>query len=550
MRAGAENGNYDLLYIGVANDFTGEIDVTIQPICVDLTLLFGAGNEPHMDDVDTLRAIEAYASYNPSRDTGSIVEGLVTSISGKNAFYTPNVWRGLDGNGWGTYKSYNYFSYDTWTESNVIKSGWRFHKRVGKVVLNGTQTLKRTDFNNTETTSAWFYNWMGEKVETDIHVTGDLLSDILEPVPYATNYSGTTVTKPSISVYNGGTIYGFLVRVQQAELTTEEQVNAYMAEHPATVYYALKTEEVIDLSGTMPQLTLFCENELFINTRYKIAVPSHLVALIDVDEPQPPMLSIIDDDGDKHFLTDVVPLIISKNAPIASAVTVQNIGNSHFMSYAEIDLCCDAGAEILNHTFDHPSDVSALNPNADTHKYYKALNTLLRHGYHACDILVYTSSTGEYTEWRECASEVFKCGIKIGGSKINYSDSDKFALARYRIDYADREGYTDWDYTELKALIDKCAANGGWMIWMFHTSNNIYRQRVETDGNGDVIYDGSGNPTPMMDGGNPVIDIDGTYPTMGSTVYIPMLADAIDYARTKGVEIVTNDYAYRTYFGA
>lgn len=546
-KAPAQNGAYDVLYLGVDPDYLGEIDVTVRPICVDLTMLFGAGNEPHKDETDLFKAIEAYAAAHPGYSSSTLVEGKVSSIAGSNTISLDPAITGLEGNGWATFNKYNYFSYDRWVEKNVVKSGWRFHKRVGKVVLNGTQAIKKVPHYNTETTSAWLYKNMGEKPEPDNTKVADLISDVLEVIPEKTNHSGNGVTKASISAYTNQA-YGFLVRVPITGIETEADVNTYMAAHPATVYYELNTEEIIDVSGLMNEMVLLCGGACTISTDTGVAVPSRIDILKNAMRQQPPMLTIIDDDGDKHFITDVLPLIQRTYAPIATAVTVNNIGHSHFMSYAEIDQCCDGGAEILNHTYDHPAIYSDVNILEETHEYYRALNALLRHGYHSCDILVYTSSTGEYEEWRTCAKKVFKCGIKIGGSRINYSYSDKFALSRYRIDYGVTEDFPDWDYATLQSLVDKCAAEGGWMIWMFHTSNNIYRQRVETDEQGNVIYDQSGNPIPMTDGGNPVIDVDGTYPTMGSVVYIPMLEDAIGYAREKGIEIVTAEYGYKTYF--
>lgn len=547
-KAPEQNGAYDVLYLRVPNDYEGNINVTVRPICVDLTLLYGAGNEPTQDDDDIFATIEQHANAFGGYVEKQLIEGGVTSVNGNNIFSIPSLIRSLDGYTFATYNSYNYLSYDTWTENQVLKQGWRFHKRVGKIILDGTQEIKTVAFNNTETTSAWIYEYIGQKYHDDIHTADDLLSDNLVARAFV-DINNDDVSVGSIAGYNN-TAYGFVVRVPVAGITTKSQINEYMANNPSVVYYLLSNEVVVDVSEHMSVITLLCNNAYYVNTGSSriVGVPSRFDVFENGDRDQPPLMTIIDDDGDVHFLTDVVPLIERLKVPIASAVTVRNIGNGRFMSYAQIDECNDSGAEILCHTLDHPSYVTDVDEKLEEHKYRRAMNTLLRHGYHSCDILVYTSSTGEYKSFQRAAEKVFKCGIKIGGSKINYTDANIFALARYRIDYAVTEGRSDWNYDDMTSWVDECARNGGWLILMFHTSNDIYRQRVETDSSGNVIYV-DGKPVPMTDGGQPVIDTDGTYPTMGSTVYLPMLENLINYAATNGIETVTAEYGFNTYYG-
>ena len=389
-----------------------------------------------------------------------------------------------------------------------------------------------------------------------------------------------------------------------------------------------------------------------------------------------PLLTIIDDDGNMHFLTDIVPLIEEEKIPIASAVVTNKVGaDAWHMDWDDIAEANDKGAEILNHTYNHRagSEIPDLDEDTIVYEYQMAKNTFDRHGFTSCDIVVYSSSTGGYAKVRRSAEKVFKCGIKIGGMVSNNAKSDRFGLSRYRIDYASTEGGTDWDINAMKSWVDDCVANGGWMIWMLHTSNAdggdyCYTRRIALDGNGDPIYDQStGLPVPMdsaqchpepgdwsiggissTDGsandsgflirtdympieddfeykftgvlkgdgettnrvhinyyydanktylgrsdtvisegakyvrftygftttsgirvenygqsklesewsakivGHPVYDKwqDGnSYPHMGSELYVPMLKEAIQYAKSKGIKIVTAHYALNKYFG-
>ena len=84
---------------------------------------------------------------------------------------------------------------------------------------------------------------------------------------------------------------------------------------------------------------------------------------------------------------------------------------------------------------------------------------------------------------------------------------------------------------------------------LFHTSNTLWRQRVVLDADGSVVYDQKGAPIPMVDeAGKPVPDEVGLFSTMGTTLYRPMLREAILYARANGVEIITVQQGYQHFY--
>lgn len=261
-----------------------------------------------------------------------------------------------------------------------------------------------------------------------------------------------------------------------------------------------------------------------------------------------PMLTIIDDDGDYHFMTDVLPLIQELQVPIATAVTPLRIGSkTRWMSWDDIAYCAANGAEVLCHTYSHYSGSEIVNIDDETivRQYGLARDCMIERGYNG-DILVYSSSTGNIQRVREDAAQVFQCGIKIGGNSVNNRLTDRYALNRCRIDYAETEGKTSWNRDDILQYIDDVAEQGGWQIFMFHTSNSMWRQRALLDENGEVVRGENGAPIPMTDkDGNPVLDSRGEHPTMGTEYYLPMLREAILYARERGVAILTAENAYR-----
>jgi len=277
------------------------------------------------------------------------------------------------------------------------------------------------------------------------------------------------------------------------------------------------------------------------------------IAQLRIVEPTycKPMLTIIDDDGDIHFLTDIIPLIQELQVPISTAVTTKRIGSSaRWMDWDEIAECAENGAEVLCHTYSHytGTQIQSVADETIIKQYKMARDALNAKGYNG-DILVYSSSTGNDARVQAAAAQVFKCGIKIGGNTTNYMETNPFALNRCRIDYAETEGKTSWNIYDMKQYIDDVAASGGWQIMMFHTSNSMWRQRVLLDDEGNVIYDSQGEVIPMTDNeGNPVMDINGQYPTVGSVCYIPLLREVILYAQECGVEIVTAEKGYNTIY--
>lgn len=86
----------------------------------------------------------------------------------------------------------------------------------------------------------------------------------------------------------------------------------------------------------------------------------------------------------------------------------------------------------------------------------------------------------------------------------------KFVLQRYGItDSNADERINGLDSSQLTELIDYLNAQGGWMIWMLHTSGAYWS---------DTMRDN--------------------------------IASAIDHALNNGVQIVTAEYGFKTYFGA
>ena len=222
--------------------------------------------------------------------------------------------------------------------------------------------------------------------------------------------------------------------------------------------------------------------------------------------PPEPMLTIIDDDGDVGFYNDILPIIEEKEVSIASAVSITRIGAAErWMTWDQIMDCYSRGAEILCHTYDHTHDGDDVAVEQVEHKYTMARNEMLKRGLTGANILVYSYSV--FDKAKTAAERVFKCAFNSSGSVINKPFAvDRYNIARYGVETSP---YL-YDLTQLHALVDKLAADGGWMVWMVHTSSTAW-----------TTYNAA-----------------------------QVIRDIIDYARSKNVTIASAEYGCKKYLDA
>jgi peptidoglycan/xylan/chitin deacetylase (PgdA/CDA1 family) len=305
----------------------------------------------------------------------------------------------------------------------------------------------------------------------------------------------------------------------------------------------------------------------------------------------PPMLTLIDDDGHKDFMDYLFPFCKSLNAPIASSATPLRFGGQsgvgRFMTLEELQTCVANGAEVVCHGYSHSpdnadikrvavvegqyvnqttfvdeqgdpvtgeTDITYHDTTADKYytfdetyteiinitvsdyqklidiytdvtgyydsngqpiystkeayyidklaKYYNiAKNYMIQNGLPDGNMLVYNNSTGMDILSHSAAKRVFKCAFSLG-SKTNFRGSiDRNDIIRYGTDASLGERY--------KYLVDSVLSTGGWMIWYLHTTEQAWRT-----------------------------DKDAVMANLG---------EGIDYAHSKGLQIVTASRGYSAY---
>lgn len=119
------------------------------------------------------------------------------------------------------------------------------------------------------------------------------------------------------------------------------------------------------------------------------------------------------------------------------------------------------------------------------------------------NILVYPGAAGSSANAVAAAERVFDCAIRSSGNAVNFfGETDRYNIKRYRL-----ETEYEYDIDLIKPIIDSLLVTGGWMIWMIHTSQNWDENSLVT------------------------------------------LSQAIDYALSKNIPIVTVHYGAKKYLG-
>lgn len=278
-------------------------------------------------------------------------------------------------------------------------------------------------------------------------------------------------------------------------------VNAYNSSHVATTVldtsYPKKFTIPSDTVGLVCRIKIGtghkADNRLITPRLY--SVESLEYARLRKDKNPPPMLSIIYDDGLNEFNTYIMPIIAAKNIPIATAVIPEAVGTGSFMDWATIKNCYLNGAEVLTHFLTYTeAEWNNLGTQAISKRFFESLNAIRSNGIFTPRALIFAGSSSRYTVARSAARRIFRAGFNASTGGINkHGDIDPYFINRYGTDGKTLADLTGW-------IDDLIAEKTGWAVWTRHNSNAS-----------------SEDPTTAAG----------------------ILSDAIDYALSKGVQIVT-----------
>lgn len=206
------------------------VNAEIDPFIIDLTLMFGAGNEPTAEQFTAMFPADSY-QYNPgeiiSSRTATITAGAETIETG-----FPELRSAI--------AAHDYIDMD----------GGKIHRKIKSARIDGETPIYsvRTDQDNccrvvfTPETSP------GIVISEEPTIPTNIISDKLATITHNNYWSADAYT--GIEAYPG--YASISMRLQdRTDLDTKEKVSAWLADNPTTVYYETESDELTDV--TIPE---------------------------------------------------------------------------------------------------------------------------------------------------------------------------------------------------------------------------------------------------------------------------------------------------------
>ena len=203
----------------------------VRPRVFDLTLMFGAGNEPTAEQFTAMFPEESYP-YNPGEIISSRTETITTGAESITTGFQELR---------SAIAAHDYIDMD----------GGKVHRKIKSVRIDGETPIYsvRTDQDNccrvvfTPETSP------GIVISEEPTIPTNIISDKLATITHNGYWSADAYT--GIEAYPG--YASISMRLQdRTDLDTKEKVSAWLADNPMTVYYEINPEELADVQIPEP----------------------------------------------------------------------------------------------------------------------------------------------------------------------------------------------------------------------------------------------------------------------------------------------------------
>lgn len=187
-----------------------------------------------------------------------------------------------------------------------------------------------------------------------------------------------------------------------------------------------------------------------------------------------PVVTFIDDDGTRGFLTITKPVFDEYGIVASIGVIPSKVGTSGYMSEEELKELQNNGYSMLSHSYTHAEDifkpavvdVNGVTDEAILDDYKKGYEWMAKKGFNGADTIVYPwggfADSGRY---KNLARTFYNNGINASGGGINEELNDNMYLNRLFINKSK-------DIQVYKTAIDDTISKGGWLILGTHSNAN------------------------------------------------------------------------------
>ena len=203
-----------------------------HPRLFDLTLMFGAGNEPTAEQFERMFPADSYP-YNP----GEIISSRTETITAGAETITT---------GFPELKSAG-------TAHDVIDmDGGQIHRKIKAVRIDESARFQSIRTDRDDCCRIVFKQEISPDIaiQEDVTIPSNIVADKLATITHSNYWSDITGGYTGVSAYPG--LNAISIRLQgRTDLDTEGKVKAWLKDNPLTVYYEAKSEEVTDV--TIPE---------------------------------------------------------------------------------------------------------------------------------------------------------------------------------------------------------------------------------------------------------------------------------------------------------
>lgn len=209
------------------------VDAEIAPFLIDLTLLFGAGNEPTAEQFAAMFPAESYP-YNAGEIISSRTE-TITAGAESIATGFPELRSAL--------AAHDYIDMD----------GEKVHRKIKTVRIDGNTPIYSVSIDLDANCCRIVFEKaltpeiIGSKIE---RVKSNVISDRLATISHA-DYWDNSLRASGINVYESLQAVCFRLH-DRVDIDTKEKAKEWLAENPTTVYYEINPEEVTDVAIPEP----------------------------------------------------------------------------------------------------------------------------------------------------------------------------------------------------------------------------------------------------------------------------------------------------------
>lgn len=196
----------------------------------------------------------------------------------------------------------------------------------------------------------------------------------------------------------------------------------------------------------------------------------------EIEQGRVPMLTFIDDDGNKKAADSWERIVDATDVPVTMAIITSRMGlvteKNTYMSWDDIERLSQIGFEFISHTNNH-KDITTLSDEELVDDLEQTSSLLREHGCNP-DFLVFPQNASD-ERTLQIVKQYFKGSFR-GGNLVNVPTIDKYQLTRVNLLNKEEAPLT---LSAMKKWVDSAVEKQGWIVFMGHNYYESFDAKAE-----------------------------------------------------------------------